>query len=656
MRIMFLHRRVCFISLALLTLSFVFSEAPGSSSIRVSSPQQSSDDFDSVTHAAAAAREAGRSSEAIELYQRGVALRSDWVEGWWYLGTLLYDADRFREAVPALQKVSELAPQVPDVFNFLGLCEYETGDYDTALQHLQKGRGSQGDPQVARVSAYHLALLLNRAGQHEQALEILSHDFLPGAPPDQAVFAFGLAMLHVPLLPNEVDASKEALIQSVGRLGVLVAQGNAEQVLEPYTNLVRENPHTPYVRVAYAAALESTGHLQEAVAQRKLDPATRFSGSKEAATDRSTVALYANDLGRARFGLPTDTAKSAAASSSAGPDNAWRRAGELFSQERYAEAIPVLKSFLAGNNRNGTAWAMLGLAEFETKEYDNALLHLQKGAALGFGGSPDAVRRARYTHALLLIRAGQFDRATDLLVLDAAGNSLSSQIQFALGLALLHENTLPDQVPASNKQLVASAGEISLLLHQSKYDDAFPKLQQLIQRHPSTPMLHYVYGLGLASMSRYDEAIAQFNEESRISPKSEAPYVQRAFVELQTRRIAEALASAQRAVTLAPNSAEAHYVFGRSYLDSGKWPEAAQELETAARLHPGSPEVHFNLAKAYAKLNRHEDAERERATFARLNQEIEEQRSHQGSQAYGAAHTASELSQTQQAPTTGGPP
>jgi hypothetical protein len=69
--------------------------------------------------------------------------------------------------------------------------------------------------------------------------------------------------------------------------------------------------------------------------------------------------------------------------------------------------------------------------------------------------------------------------------------------------------------------------------------------------------------------------------------------------------------------------------------------------------------VHFNLAKAYAKLNRREDAERERVTFARLNAEIEYQRSHQGSQAYGAAHTASELSQSQaqpQSPSQQSPP
>jgi tetratricopeptide (TPR) repeat protein len=613
--------------------------------------QQSAYDFDSVAHAAAAAREAGKPADAIPLYQRAVALRPDWAEGWWYLGTLLYDADQFRQAIPAFQKVAELAPQVPDVLNFLGLCEFEVGDYDASLQHLQRGRGAgeQNDPQIARVVSYHLALLLNRAGRSERALEVFSHDFLRGAPPDQVVFAYGLAVLRVPLLPNEVDASKEALIHSAGQLAVLASQGHADQTLESYASLIQQNPNIPFLRTAYAAALEAVDRHTEALQQRKLDPAAKISATNSSANP-NIAALYANNVGRSRLGLPPDTSHGGIASAIGDPESAWRQAAALFSEARYADAIPALKSWLASKNQDGTAWAMLGLCEFETKDYDNALLHLQKGAAMGLGGSPEAVRLARYRLSLLLIRSARFERATTLLIPDAEGNSLSRQIQFALGMALLHKKALPEEISASDAPLVQSAGEISVLLHQSKYDDALPKLQQLMQTHATTPMLHYVYGLGLASLSRYDDAIAQFIEESHISPQNEAPFVQRAFVELQMRRPADALVSAQRAVQLAPESAEAHYVLGRSFLDSGKWQEASQELETAVRLNPGSPEVHFNLAKAYAKLNRREDAERERATFARLNEEIEKQRGHQGSQAYGAAHSSSELSQTQPQP------
>lgn len=169
-------------------------------------------------------------------------------------------------------------------------------------------------------------------------------------------------------------------------------------------------------------------------------------------------------------------------------------------------------------------------------------------------------------------------------------------------------------------------------------------------------MLHYVYGVALSSFSRYDEALAQFAAESRVSPQSAMPYVQRTFVELQMRRPDDAPISSQRAVELAPQSAEAHYVLGPSLIDSAKYAEAAKELETAVQLNPGSPEVHFNLAKAYAKLNRPEDAARERAQFSQLNAEIEKQRSQHGSQAYGAAHTISELSQGARTPTPTSPP
>ena len=649
---------------------------------------QVSRDFDSLSRSATAARESGHPAEAIPLYRRALELRPEWAEGWWYLGTVLYDADQFRDAIPAFQKVLQLAPEAPGVLNFLGLCEFETADYEHSLQHLEAGRSSaaQDDPQLARVASYHLALLLNRAGEFDRALRLLSQDFAQGALSEQVVFAFGLAMLRVPLLPNEVDASREALLHSVGQLGVLSAQGKTAQALDAYPQLLRQYPDLPFLHAAYASALKSAGRDRDAAVQRqeeiRLHPKTP--------SPLSVAALYANEAGKLRLGLAASPAKPAATGSSSASfdtlsssaaealrngrpqdaipllrqalalhpdwqDGLWQLATLLFASEHCAEAAPVLKTWLVQNSSSGTGWAMLGLCEFESKDFDNALLHLQRGATLGLGGSPESVRIAHYRLSLLLIHNSQFDRATTLIVYEAEGNSLSPQIQFALGLALLYKNLFPEEVPASDVPLVQSAGEISVLLHNSKYDRAFPKLLQLLKDYPATPLLHYVYGVGLASLSRYEEAEVQFNEESRISPQSALPYVQRAFVQLQTRRPADALLSAQRAVQLAPNSAEAHYVLGRSFLDSGKWEEALQEFQAAAQINPGSPEVHFNLAKAYTKLNRREDAQRERALFAHLNAEIEKQRSQHGSQAYGAAHTASELSQGAAPPQTPSP-
>jgi tetratricopeptide (TPR) repeat protein len=614
--------RFPFVAAALL-LAFSFSAVTLVARPAPGRAQQNARDFDSLARSAASARESGHAADAISLYQRALGLRPDWAEGWWYLGTLLYDGDQFPGALAAFQKLAVLAPGAPGAFSFLGLCEFETGDYDSALEHLQKGSAAdaQDDPQLTRVVSFHLALLLNRSGEFDRALELLSTDVSQGATSDQLTLAFGLALLHVPLLPAAVDPSKDALLHAVGRLGLLVAQGHAVEAVQAYPQLLSQHPDVPFLHAAYAEALRSAGRAEEAAAQSQLER------KLPSPTPAALAARYSN--------------KSSASPSADSSELAMR----LFAAGHFSEAIPALKSWLAQQPDSGTAWAMLGLCEFENKDLDNALLHLQKGTALGLNGAPDSVRFAKYRLGLLLVHNAQFDRASTLLIPEAEGNSLARQIQFALGLALLHKKLFPEEVPGPEIPLVQSAGELSVLLHGSKYDTAFPILLQLIKSHPAAPMLHYVYGVALASLSRYDDAEVQFTEELRISPSSELPYVQRAFVELQVHRPAEALLSAQRAVELAPNSAEAHYVLGRSLLDSGKLEDAVKELQAAAQLNPGSPEVHFNLAKVYAKLNRREDAERERALFAALNAEIEKQRSQQGSQAYGAAHTASELSE-----------
>jgi len=603
---------------------------------------QSPADFDSLSHAAASARDAGQKSEAVDLYRRALALRPDWAEGWWYVGTILYDADQFREALPAFQKVLQLAPNAPGVTSFLGLCEFETGDYGSAQKHLEASRASadsQQDPQLARVVSYHLALLVNRGGDSKRAIEILTHDFAQGPPPNPVLFAVGLATLHIPLLPAEIDPSQEALVQSVGGFTDQIARGSGAQTVDAYRALLQQNANVPYLHIAFAGALRAAGQDSAAAGEEKLDPAVK-SGDPDA-TRKTILALFANQAAPNRGGGVNSQPSNAHAT------DAKQQALRLFAAGQYAEAVPPLKSWAAADPRDGTAWAMLGIAEFENKDYGNAFIHLEKGSTLGLSGSPEAVRFAHYRFGELLIRNGQFTRASALLVPDADGNHLAPQIQFALGLALLRMNRLPEEVDPQDRALVQSAGHISLLLHHSKYADAFPELDQLLEKYPHTANLHYAYGVGLAALSRYDEAEAQFTAESRISPNSELPWVQRAFVELQTKKPAEALASAQKAVELAGKSAEAHYVLGRALFDSGKFQEAEQELQTAARLNPGSPEIHFNLAKVYAKLNRAEDAQRERELFTQLNDEIEKQRSRDGNQSYGAAHSASELSRSQ---------
>jgi tetratricopeptide (TPR) repeat protein len=697
--------------------------------------------FEDLEKSATAAREAGKIEDAVRDYRRAVEIRSDWEEGWWYMGTLQYDADRFAEAIPALENVTQLDPPNGPAWNFLGLCEFETHDYANSLEHLKKGQelGTGDDPEIARVSRYHLALLLNRNGEFEKASVMLASAFGDQTPASAKV-ALGLLLLRVPLLPEEVDPSKDALVQAAGETASLLARGDPARALDSFRALLAEYPKVPYLHYAFGTALASAGRNDEALLQqqeeliispqsplpyvaissiehglhhpqtalRAAETAVRLApnssaahralaqsltalGQKEKAAaelrasgalapekpvrDARIVQMFAHQAtpvspevapaaaSPANSASLDERSRQAAASLAAGntdeairiyqqalqlhpewDEGRWNLAMLAYSAGHYLDAITALKACVAHRPDYGTAWAVLGLSEFEIKDYSNALIHLQRGQDLGMGGSKESVQLARYRLGILLNRNAEFDRAVELLAPEAEPGPLAEKIQFALGIALLHISVLPDEVDPSKKSLVLSAGEIAGLLQESKYDDAFPKLQALLQQNPAAPFLHYAYGTALAALSQYDEAESQLRQEILISPRSELPYARLASVALKTHRPADALPSAQRAVDLGPDSAEAHYLLGRSCLELGQREKALHELETASKMAPGSPEVHFNLAKAYAKANLPEKAEQERATFVRLNALAELQRSRHGNQSYSGSHDKTDFS------------
>jgi tetratricopeptide (TPR) repeat protein len=695
--------------------------------------------FEAFAKSAAAAREAGNPDQAIADYRQALELRPNWPEGWWYLGTLQYDRDHYREAIPAFQKLVELSPDAGAAWSFLGLCEFETNNYADSFQHLEKGNalGSADDPEIAKVSQFHFALLLVRDGQFERASALLASTFANRQIPAEAKSALGLALLRVPLLPQESDPSKDSLIHGAAEAAALMLQGDSPSALDKFATLSKQFPSTPYLHYTYGLALASAGHVPEAITQQRaevllspdsslplieisrlelrlnrsdqalrdaqdavrLDPNSpaahellsqnlALAGKKELSQEELRIArsLAPEKLGREARILslysapsplnlnpdraPADAAKAtadpahlaelarraAALQADGQPDAAiqiyqqglatspqwdegqWNLAMLYYSAKKYREAVATLKDWLQRKPSDGTAWAVMGLAEFATRDYENARIHLQRGSDLGFGGSPESVLVAKYTLAVLKNQHGQFDGATRLLVTQPVLSPLADNIHIALGMALLRIPQFPEQLDPAKVTLVRSAGEISILLYKSKYDEAFPKLTNLLKEFPATPMLHYVYGSALESLSEYDQAELQMREERRLSPENALPYIGLASIALRRRRPADGLPSAQRAVELAPQSAEAHYILGRIYLEQGSDAVSLKELEKASSLAPESPQIHFNLARAYAKASLPEKAAEQRAIFARLNALAERQRSLLGDQSYAGPH------------------
>jgi len=685
--------------------------------------QEKSSTFDELATQASAARERRDAQSAIRYYGQAVRLKPQWEEGWWYLGSLLYDADRYADAVPPFHRVTELDPDAGNAWAFLGLCEFELGRKKEALEHLRRAEalGLGDDAQLRKVALYHIILLLNSAGEFDKANNALVTEFSSGNVPDQIRFAMGMAMLRIPLLPSELDPSKDAVVRAAGETAALLAGHNLDAALASFPNMLKSYPETPYLHYAWGNALLTAQQIEparsefreetriaphnplawialsrlELLQHRPNDALMAAKHAQEIAPDDPAVfdalaqayqavgQTEASKIARARHALlagnplsvessqilrysvssqRTGVSSSEASSTTTQAsfekavrdgdasqqsghleeatefyrealrlqpewNDAHRRLGTIaYMQERYPEAIAELQIAVKADPKQADAWTLLGLSEFRTKNYKNAKLHLERASDLGFGGNGAAVKVAAYHLALVLILEGRFDRATDVLIPHAGPGALESQIEFAMGLALLRISALPEDV-TEQSTLIAEAGVTAAQLAQRHYDQAFSMLDAILLKYPNTPFLHYAYGASLANISEFDRAQLQLSEEIRINPASALPYIRLASVLLAMQQPAAAAEFAQRAVQLAPHSPESHYVLGRVMLEQDESTRAIQELELALQLAPGSPAIHFNLARAFTKAHREADAKRERAEFDRLNRIMTEQTS-----------------------------
>ncbi len=213
--------------------------------------------FEALAARAAAARDAERVDEAAELYRQAVRARPSWAEGWWYLGTLSYDADRYTEARAAFERVAALKPKAGPGLAMLGLCEFRLKDYANALEHIEQARsyGLGEDEELVRVARYHSAILQTRFGRPDNALRILNWLARAGAASPDLFDALGLAVLRMAMLPAEIPENKRELVRLAGRAQAQAANRDRVAAGKLFADLAAEYPNEPGVHYSYGVFL-----------------------------------------------------------------------------------------------------------------------------------------------------------------------------------------------------------------------------------------------------------------------------------------------------------------------------------------------------------------------------------------------------------------
>jgi len=211
--------------------------------------------FEAVARQAESARVQEHVSDAIRLYREGTDLRSSWADGWWYLGSLLYDQDRFAEATAAFQHLLASTTHRGPAYAFLGLCEYETGKDDDALAQFRAwaAAGWAGTPELRDVAVFHFALLLTREGRFIESLYLLATVAPRLGDVPELSEAMGLASLRMRYLPENYPPELRERVWLAGKTALYAAQSprnfaRADEFAARLEGRYPEQPEVHYLR------------------------------------------------------------------------------------------------------------------------------------------------------------------------------------------------------------------------------------------------------------------------------------------------------------------------------------------------------------------------------------------------------------------------
>lgn len=297
----------------------------------------------------------------------------------------------------------------------------------------------------------------------------------------------------------------------------------------------------------------------------------------------------------------------------------WALGMIAYQQDRYPECRDALTKMVAQDASAAPGWVLLGLCEFQTKQYDSSFQHLKKGHMLvpvREGESP-LLDMGDYHLALLLTRQGAFEVAQEILVRVALKERNNPDMFVGAGLASLRIATLPDELPVNQRDIVTLAGKTFWDLASQPPAQAEADFKTLVLKYPKTPNVHYYYGTYLAS-HHPEQCSREFLQELLVNPDSVPARVQLVLRYIVEAKLSLALRYAREAVALSPESVGAQLALAETYRAQGNHEAALAAFLEAKKLDLVSPKIRLYLVNEYRALGRIEDTRHEQSEYERL--------------------------------------
>ncbi|GJM59805.1 tetratricopeptide repeat protein [Persicobacter diffluens] len=491
---------------------------------------------------------------AIQTYIMAQTAGADDVDFHFKLATVYWKTEQLKPAVAHFKKALVKGKADLELYESLGLSQYEANEVAACIPHLQKA--VEMSSQKAEVYTTLGAAMLKEQPDHADLLSILLKAEEMGSTDAQMYQAIGFAYLQKSQAQQAIPYFQKAKAGGASGSALEKSWGLASFQLEQYAEAIQ--------------------HLEKAIDGGAREPECyQFLGLSLYATEQYKEASAALKMAVKGGVNDPDVLKKLGAS-----------AYESGDMKTAVEAFPN-----SGALKTPTVAGQYGLALYAIRDYDNALIQLNKAEALGY-------QQADLYETRASLNLKQKEEAAALADYDkaVAAGSNGEEIQMKRAKLAMKLKDYPKATSALDAVIGQnSENSVAYLLRgtakyrQDQYASAKSDLEKAKSLSEGATPLYEMLGISLYEMG--DKTNAKTNMDQAISQgsKNKKVYGLAAEMELKAKNYEKALSLFEEAGRLGYDAPTYYGDRGMCYYQLGKNAPAIDDLNRAINAQPDNP-------------------------------------------------------------------
>ena len=214
-----------------------------------------------------ALQEQGKLEEAIEAYNKALAIKPDYAEAYYNMGIALKEQGKLEEAIEAYNKALAIKPDYAEAYNNMGNALKEQGKLEEAIEAYNKALAIKPD----YAEAYNnMGVALQEQGKLEEAIEAYNKALAIKPDYAEAYNNMGNALREQGKLEEAIEAYNKALVikpdyaEAYNNMGVaLQEQGKLEEAIEAYNKALAIKPDHAEASHNMSFPLLNSGRIKE---------------------------------------------------------------------------------------------------------------------------------------------------------------------------------------------------------------------------------------------------------------------------------------------------------------------------------------------------------------------------------------------------------